>query len=519
MAKNTQKSQGDKKMRKKKYFPLRYILAIGVSVVEILIILAIVVGLCLYLPFFYLLAMITQTACVIHIVSSDDNPDYKVPWLLVILALPVIGFMLYFLFYSRTLKGKYIRKINELKTKSYEYADGEILGELKGKNVVAGNQALMITKLAETHIFKDCAQEYFPSGEAVYEKLLADIKGAKTFIFMEYFIIEQGKFWNSVLEILKEKVKEGVEVKVVYDDIGCMRTLPENYLRKLKSFGIKATTFSRLKGIENNEFNNRNHRKITVIDGKIAYTGGINIADEYINEIERFGYWKDSAIRIEGEAVWEFTKLFLIDYGINVKHIPHYSYECFPQHKTNGNGYIIPFGDGPRPLYSNRVSKSVIQNMLACANEYAYITTPYLVIDNDLCQDLENTALRGVDVRIILPHIPDKKFVFEISRSFYNRMMKAGVKIYEYQPGFLHSKTYLVDDTYALLGSVNLDYRSLVHHFENAVWLYDCECVKEVKKDVLKTLEKSVLVTDNMKKVGVLRRFYRSLLRFFAPLM
>ncbi len=508
-----------KRMRKRNYIPLRFILSIAISIIEILFILAVVVGLCLFVPLFYAIAIFCQIGCIIHIVSSDDNPDYKVPWLLVILGLPVIGFMLYFMFYSRKLRRRYIKKLNELKTKSYERDDSEILNELKSENIVAANQALMIKNLTESHLFRNTKQDYFSSGEKVLDSYLNDLKNAKTFIFLEYFIIEKGKFFNSVLEILQQKVKEGVEVKVVYDDIGCMRTLPGNYARKLKAMGIRATSFSRLKGIDDGEFNNRNHRKITIIDGYIAYTGGMNLADEYINEIEKFGYWKDSAIRLEGEGVWEYTKLFVIDYGINVNYIPHYPYDCFPKRKMQTDGYMIPFGDGPRPLYKNRVGKSVIQNMLACANKYVYITTPYLIIDNDLCQDIENTALRGVDVRIILPHIPDKKFVFEISRSYYNRMMKAGVKIYEYQPGFLHAKTYLVDDTYALLGSINLDYRSLVHHFENAVWLYDCSCIKDVKKDVEETLEKSVLVTDNMKKVGVFRRFYRSLLRFFAPLM
>ena len=290
---------------------------------------------------------------------------------------------------------------------------------------------------------------------------------------MEYFIIEEGTFWNSILEILKKKAAVGVEVKVLYDDIGCMMTLPGDYYKTLKSYGIEARPFSRLRGNADSEFNNRSHRKIMVIDGKIGYTGGVNIADEYINEIVKFGHWKDTAIRLEGEAVWELTKLFLVDFGINVKKLLAARNDWYPVQRNNSaQGYIIPFGDGPHPIYERRVGKSVIQNMLSSATRYAWITSPYLIIDNDLCTTFENTALRGVDVRIIVPHIPDKKLVFGMTRSFYHRLMAAGVKIYEYEPGFIHAKSYLVDDDYAMIGTINLDYRSLVHHFENGV----CNC-------------------------------------------
>jgi cardiolipin synthase len=491
----------------------------AVSIMEIILILAVVIALCIYLPYCYSLAVLAQCGCIIHIVASDDNPDYKVPWLLVVLVLPVIGFMLYFMFYSRKLKGKQIRRINQLKPLAYQREDKELFDALKKENLVASNQARMIKNLSYSHLFTNTSLQYFSSGEGVYDKFLQDLKSAKTFIFIEYFIIQKGKFWDSVLDVLKVKVKEGVDVRVVYDDIGCMTTLPGNYSKRLNLLAIKTVAFSRLRGSANGEFNNRNHRKITVIDGVIGYTGGINLADEYINEVERFGYWKDNVIRLEGEAVWEFSKLFVCDFGINSKEKPNYPYELYPQIKRNDGGYLVPFGDAPNPLYTNRVGKSVIQNLLASATKYVYITTPYLVVDNDLCQDIEVAALRGVDVRIILPGIPDKKFVFEISRSFYNRLIKAGVKIYEYKDGFIHSKTYLVDGEYAMVGSINLDYRSLVHHFENAVWMYKCECIKDIEKDVLETLEDSVEINENMLKMGVVRRFYRSLLRLFAPLM
>lgn len=297
-------------------------------------------------------------------------------------------------------------------------------------------------------------------------------------------------------------------------------TLPGNYHKILKTFGIEATSFSRLRGNADSEFNNRSHRKITVIDGKVGYTGGINLADEYINEIVKHGHWKDTGIRLEGEAVWELTRLFLIDFGINVKKMPKIPTELFPkQSDVHEDGYLIPFGDGPRPLFDRRVGKSVIQNMLSNAVRYVYMTSPYLIIDNELCQSIENAALRGVDVRIIVPHIPDKKIVFAMTRSFYLRLMAAGVKIYEYEPGFIHAKSYLADDDIAMIGTINLDYRSLVHHFENGVWMYRCEAIKQLKSDIESTFEKTIFITPEMLKTNIVKRFINAVVRIFAPML
>ena len=353
----------------------------------------------------------------------------------------------------------------------------------------------------------------------MHHRLIEDLETAEKFIYMEYFIIEEGKFWNSILEILRRKAAAGVEVKVLYDDIGCMMTLPGNYHKTLKSYGIEATPFSRLKGNADSEFNNRSHRKITVIDGKIGYTGGVNIADEYINEIVKYGHWKDTAIRLEGEAVRELTKLFLVDFGINVRKMPNIRDDLYPKTEIKEQGYVIPFGDGPHPLYNRRVGKSVIQNMLNSATRYMWMTTPYLIIDNDLCQSIENAALRGVDVRIVVPHIPDKKLVFGMTQSFYHRLMAAGVRIYEYEPGFIHAKSYLSDDNQAMIGTINLDYRSLVHHFENGVWMYGCESIKDLKADIEDILNKSIEVTNDILKTNLLQRFSRAVVRIFAPML
>lgn len=510
-----------KKMEKEiDYIPVRYMIAIFITLFEVLAVLGIVVALCYYVPYFYLAAWATEVFCVIRIVASDDNPDYKIPWLLFVLVVPIAGFMLYFMFYSRTLQQRFIRRLENLKRHAYKKDDSRLFGELREENPVAAAQAKMLCDIAETHLFTNTRQRYFPIGEDMFRSMLTDLETAEKFIYMEYFIIEEGKFWNSILDILKRKAAQGVEVKVLYDDIGCMMTLPGDYHRTLRKWGIDAIPFSRLRGNADSEFNNRSHRKILVIDGKVGYTGGVNIADEYINEVEKFGHWKDTGVRLEGEAVWELTKLFLVDFGINEKEVFVTGSELYPvQKEIKEQGYLIPFGDGPHPIYERRVGKSVIQNMLSGATGYAWMTSPYLIIDNDLCTDLENAALRGVDVRIIVPHIPDKKLIFAMTRSFYHRLMSAGVKIYEYEPGFIHAKSYLVDDDYAMIGTINLDYRSLVHHFENGVWMYQCEANKSLKADIADTFTKCIEVTPDMLKTNLLQRFICAVVRIFAPML
>lgn len=276
--------------REYSYIPVRYIIAVFITLFEILTIIGIVIACCYYIPYFYIAAWITEIFCVIKIIASDDNPDYKVPWLLFVLILPIAGFMLYFLFYSRKLEKRFTRRLDELKKYQYEKDKEEILKELEQKNAHALSQAKMLCSISDASVFKNTRQTYYPLGEDMFLSMIPDLERAEKFIFMEYFIIEEGIFWNSILDILKRKAAEGVTVRVLYDDIGCMSTLPGNYAKTLRSFGIEASPFSRLKGNADSEFNNRSHRKILVIDGKIGYTGGVNIADEYIGKIERFGH-------------------------------------------------------------------------------------------------------------------------------------------------------------------------------------------------------------------------------------
>ncbi len=501
------------------YIPVRFIIAVTLALLATLAVMAIVVLLSLYVPYFYLLMWATEIACVIQIASSNENPDYKVPWLLVVLVVPVVGLMLYIMFHSRTLKKKYIRRMENLKSHAYAKDDAAEFACLEATDVTARNQAKMLCSIAEAHLFRNTKQTYFPLGEELFAQMMDDLRSAEKFIFLEYFIIEEGLFWNSILEVLKEKAAQGVEVKVVYDDIGCMTTLPGNYWRTLRSYGIEASPFALLRGNADSEFNNRSHRKIMVIDGRVGYTGGVNIADEYINEVVKFGHWKDVGLRLEGEGVRELTKLFLLDYGLNVRKEPEVQQNYFPEHSVAAEGWLIPFGDGPAPVYQHQVGKSVIQNMLNQAQRYVWMMTPYLIIDNELCMSIENAARRGVDVRIIVPHIPDKKLILEMTRSYYARLMAAGVQVYEYEPGFIHAKCYLADDEIAMVGTINLDYRSLVHHFENGVWMYRCECIPDIHQDFEDTFRKSIHVDETMVKKGLLQRLICTLVKIFAPML
>ena len=504
----------------KKNIPLRFIVAILLTLLATAAVIGIVILLCMYVPYFYLLMWATEIAFVIRIIASNENPDYKVPWLLIVLVVPVAGLMLYLLFHSRMLKKKYIRRMEHLKSHAYCKDDAEEFRQLANENRTAHNQAKMLCQIAEAHLFKNTAQVYFPLGDSMFPAMMEDLKKAEKFIFLEYFIIEEGLFWNSILAILKEKAAAGVEVRLVYDDIGCMTTLPGDYWRQLQACGIQATPFALLRGNADSEFNNRSHRKILVIDGKIGYTGGVNIADEYINEVVKYGHWKDAGLRLEGEAVRELTKLFLLDYGLNVRKAPEVRQDYFPDYSVAaGEGYLIPFGDGPMPIYTHQVGKSVIQNLINQAQRYVYMMSPYLIIDSELCKSIENAALRGVDVRIIVPHVPDKKLVFEMTQSHYFRLMAAGVQIYEYEPGFIHAKCYMADDDIAMVGTINLDYRSLVHHFENGVWMYHCECLPALRQDFEDTFNQSIRVEESMVKQDLLRKLLRSLVKIFSPML
>lgn len=514
--------KGEYRDKEINYIPVRYIFAILMAIIEIISIIVVLVLLAMYIPYFYIAIYITVVAIIINIISSDENPDYKVPWIVAVIALPIVGMMLYFMFSKRKLPKRVINKLKIINKPLLCKEHENNSNDLKNENELFYTQALNICKIADTHIYKNNNLKYYPLGEHFFNEVLEELKNAKEFIFLEYFIIEEGKFWDSILEILIDKASKGVEVKVVYDDIGCMSTLPGSYYKKLKKYNIDAVIFSRLRGSADGEFNNRSHRKILIIDGVVGFSGGVNIADEYINEVAKYGHWKDIALKITGNSVNELTRLFLIDYYLNKKKIDNSSFDKyykFNEINHSNNNYVVPFGDGPRPIYDKNVAKIAIMNMLSQATKYVYIMTPYLIIDNEMIRCIENASLRGVDVRIIIPHIPDKKMVFEMSKSSAEILMKSNVKIYEYTPGFIHAKAYLADDKVGIIGTINLDYRSLTHHFENGIWFYDEEFSKTIKEDFIDTFNKSMLINKKKYKTNIIKRFIRSVLKLVAPLL
>ena len=459
------------------------------------------------------------------IINSDINPSYKIAWILVIMALPIFGVMFYIVFGNSSSSNRLRKKMNPyFENERFVLSQNEkiikILAETEPFPIA--RQAEYLTKYGGFAVYGNEKSVYLPSGEEKFAALLAELKNARRFIYLEYFIIGEGKMWNAILEILEKKVKQGVDVRVIYDDIGCLQTLPVKYDRVLEQKGIKCRVFNKFKPILSKQMNNRDHRKIFVIDGKTAFTGGINLADEYINEIEKHGHWKDTAVMIKGEAVRSFTVMFLTMWnylsGEKPTDFPSYLQFTESNGKTGANGFVIPFTDSP--LDDEPVGENVYLNIINNAQKYVYITTPYLVIDNEMQNALTLAAKSGVDVRIITPHVPDKWFVHAVTRAHYRKLTALGVKIYEYVPGFIHAKSFVSDDTTAVVGTINLDYRSFYLHFECAAWLYKTDCISDIKSDFLKTLEECEEITyDDCLSVNVFVRAISVILKLFSPLM
>lgn len=459
-------------------------------------------------------------ATVLHVVNRDMVPESKIPWILCIVVLNVFGVAIYAVFSHNRPSRKQRRRYLLVSEQSRKFTKSSLSGEEAAMRMgrwAYPSRALF--RKGQSLVYENTKTEYFPSGESFLSRYLEDLKSAKQYIFMEYFILARGKLWDSILEILKEKVKEGVEVRVMYDDIGCMGKIRAGYYKKLRKEGIDCKKFNPFVPVVSNIHNNRDHRKITVIDGKIGYTGGLNLADEYINETHPFGYWKDAAIRLEGEGVKGLLLLFLRLYNIRQKEPEDFA-PYFPEsyEKVEGEGLVQPYGGGPKPLYGKGTAENLYIDILSEAKRYVYIMTPYLIIDYRLREAMLSAAARGVDVRLVVPHIPDKKTAFALTRSNYLALIRGGVKIYEFTPGFIHSKNFLADDEVAVVGTINLDYRSLMHHYENAVLLYRTKAGEQLKADFEKTFEASALQTEEDAKKSVVWRGVCEIAKVFAPL-
>lgn len=465
--------------------------------------------------------LVLSVIAVFWIVGDESNPGYKIGWIIIVLAFVPFGGVAYLV-----LGGNHLSRRNQNKLKAMERrmqqqlekdcGRSSFLRDLIGEE--AGCMANYLERIACCPVYGNTQTKFYPLGDMCYEDILSALREAERYIFIEYFIIEEGVLWNSVVEILKEKAAAGIEVRVIYDDIGSMFTLPADYAKRLEKVGIKCRVFNRIVPLISLRQNNRDHRKYMIIDGRVAFTGGINMADEYINAKERFGHWKDSAIRLEGDAVWSMTVSFLSMWDFAASQEEELSAFAPVPAAGGASGYVQPYHDCPWD--SEPVGQTVYLNLINRARKSVYITTPYLVIDYSITMALTTAAKSGVDVRIITPHIPDKKTVFEVTRAYYKDLLSAGVKIYEYRPGFIHSKNFVVDDRYASVGTVNMDYRSMFLHFENGVLLYDTPSVTDIRDDFLETQAKSIEVTyEDCLQVPLYRRMFRGILRVFATLL
>lgn len=463
----------------------------------------------------------------VHVINSDSNPTVKLAWIVPLLVFPLFGGVIYVLFGMKhpIRDRKFLYKKADELTARYTADDSAVMDELDSLDPHAAGQCRYLSKNGFP-LFAHTKTSYFSLGDLNYPVLLEKLEGAKSFIFMEYFIIEQGEMWGSILEILKKKAAEGLDVRLIYDDVGCLFKLPDKYEKELETYGIKCTVFNRFRPFLSIIMNNRDHRKITVIDGKVGFTGGINLADEYINKGSKFGHWKDTGVMIEGEAVRNLTLLFLNQWNAAsqwkiAKYTGDDDLEKFMPPKECQNiesdGYVQPYGDSP--LDNEICAENVYLNIINNSKKYLYIFTPYLIIDNETVTALTLAAKRGVDVRIITPGIPDKKIVFRLTRSYYPVLIKHGVKIYEYTPGFVHAKSFVCDDEIATVGSINLDYRSLYLHFECGCFFYKSSVVEDVKKDFLETLDRSTPARQMSMRTGTLRSIMYAFLRLFSPLV
>ena len=469
-------------------------------------------------------SLVLSVLAVLIIVSRQTDPGYKIAWIVPILLFPAFGWLLYLLCGGNKLSARQRRKMQGMDRTMLEHLEQDYKAEqLERLGADAANQARYLERYARCPVYTNTWTRYFPLGDDAFPVMLEELKKAEKYIFLEYFIIAPGVFWDSIVEILREKHAAGVDVRVIYDDVGSLNTLPMNYAHKFEAeTGIPCCFFNRFKPIISIRMNNRDHRKFCIIDGHTAFTGGINLADEYINLRQRYGHWKDSAIRVTGEGAWSMTVMFLTMWEYicgGEEDYNSYRPTALPPIPADQHlGYVQPYADSP--LDGEPVGETVYLNLISKARRYVYITTPYLIVSDSVNTALCSAAKSGVDVRIMTPHIPDKKIIFEVTRAHYEPLLEAGVRIFEYTPGFVHGKNFAVDDIYATVGSINMDYRSMFLHFEDGVWLCGAPAVLDVKRDFLDTLAVCQEITlARCRERSMLRRLLRAVLRVFAPLM
>ncbi len=507
----------------------RFFIIVLMLVLQILLVISFYGWLSSLLPFFSAILVIFTICGVVYLFSCGMDVSAKLTWMFIISILPITGVAM--LAFTQTNLGhrKIQSRIKELidsTSDALRQPEG-VLEKLSLDGSGTDDLARYLNRSGCFPVYDRTKVTYFPLGEDKFEAMIEELKKAEKYIFMEYFIITEGYMWGRILKVLSEKAKAGVEVRVMYDGMLEVSGLPSNYCDLLGELGIRAKVFSPIKPFVSSHYNYRDHRKILVIDGKVAFTGGVNLADEYINREVRFGHWKDTAIMLKGDAVSSFTLMFLQmwnlteitpdfepltgDYSGN-RNAPELTMSARP------GGYVIPYCDCP--LDEDKVGETVYMDILNRATDYVHIMTPYLILDGELETAITYAAQRGVDVKLILPGIPDKKMAYALAKSHYKRLVEAGVKIYEYTPGFVHAKVFVSDDKKAVVGTINLDYRSLYHHFECAAYMYQTPCIPDIEQDFQETLSKCRMVTpETIKNEKAFYKVAGSLMKFIAPMM
>ena len=473
------------------------------------------------LPILINILRLFSFAMVIYLFNCPMDSSAKLTWLFFIAIFPLAGAA--FLLFTQSNIGH--RMERELVARQIENSreflkqPEQVLESVEHDGSGTDDLCRYLNRSGCFPLFEHTNVTYFPLGENKFEAMLEELEKAEKFIFMEYFIVEEGYMWGRILDILTRKAKEGVEIRVMYDGMCEMSTLPVDYWKLLNAQGIKAKPFSTIKPVISSHYNYRDHRKILVIDGKVAFNGGVNLADEYINRVERFGHWKDTAVMLKGPAVRSFTLMFLQMWYVGEKEADYQSYLApAPTEERDAAGYVMPYCDCP--LDEDKVGEAVYMDILNRATDYVHIMTPYLILDGELETALRFAAQRGVDVRLILPGTPDKKMAYALAKTHYKSLTEAGVKIYEYTPGFVHAKVFVSDDHKAVVGTINLDYRSLYHHFECATYLYKTDCIPEIEKDFRETLAKCRPVTaESIKNEKLSVKAVGQLAKLISPLM
>lgn len=458
---------------------------------------------------------------IIHMINTEYNTTIKLAWIILFALLPAFGALLYIFIRAdlghRALKERYQQVIRE--SEKVLPAQDRVMEELKLKNKGLYNLASYVGKTGSFPIYKNSKVTYFPLGECKFEEMLKQMEKAEKFIYLEYFIVDEGYMWGRILKLLSDKAKQGVEIRMIYDGTCEFALLPHNYPKKLKELGIESKIFAPISLFVSTHYNYRDHRKILVIDGHTGFTGGVNLADEYINKKKLYGHWKDTAVMVQGEAVRSFTLMFLQMWNIDERNTDYKV--CLDEGEVsaaNTPGYVMPFGDCP--LDHDKVGEMVYMDILNRAENYVHIMTPYLILDGEMTTALQFAARRGVDVKIILPHIPDKRTAFALAKSHYKELLRSGVKIYEYTPGFVHAKVFVSDDCKAVVGTINLDYRSLYHHFECGAYMEGTAAAADAEKDIQETLKVCHQVTmEDVRKEKWAVKLAGRVLKLIAPLM